>query len=396
MGQTLAIFQDAFRRLRAQRMFWIALMLSGLVVASFACIGINDKGLSVLSWQLESDEINTKTTTPEDFYKGALFGGMGVNIWLAYAAVLLAIISTASIVPDMVSAGSISMMLSKPISRVRAFLTVYASGLLFVALQVAVFCAGSFLVLGVRGGFWDGRIFLAVPIVVCVFSYLYCVCALVGVVTRSTLTALLLTLLFWASLFVIHVTDVQLIAMRSSKEDDLRRVEKWIADNQPQLTKMQRDIKAVETQPAIKGDRGVLESLRQSKARLSKQLAEATKQCEAIRQSIATTKEVHAFFLRTKAFLPKVEETSQLTQRYVLGIESDMLEAFRRHQKRTPVKGKTDPWRDPSRTKQMFREANAATVELHLRGPMWALGTSLAFELVVLAAAAIIFQRRDF
>ena len=44
----------------------------------------------------------------------------------------------------------------------------------------------------------------------------------------------------------------------------------------------------------------------------------------------------------------------------------------------------------------MFREANAATIELHLRGPMWALGTSLAFELVVLAVGAIIFQRRDF
>ena len=52
MGQTVAIFQDAFRRLRAQRMFWIALVLSGLVVTSFACIGINSKGLTVLSWQI--------------------------------------------------------------------------------------------------------------------------------------------------------------------------------------------------------------------------------------------------------------------------------------------------------------------------------------------------------
>jgi hypothetical protein len=44
----------------------------------------------------------------------------------------------------------------------------------------------------------------------------------------------------------------------------------------------------------------------------------------------------------------------------------------------------------------MFREANVAVVELHLRGPVWALGTSLAFELVVLAVGAIVFLRRDF
>ena len=36
-----------------------------------------------------------------------------------------------------------------------------------------------------------------IPLVVCSYSYLFCVCVLVGVMTRSTIAAILLTLLFW-------------------------------------------------------------------------------------------------------------------------------------------------------------------------------------------------------
>src|SRR5580692_11650279 len=96
--------------------------------------------------------------------------------------------------PDLLTGGSIDLYLSKPISRLRLFLTKYFTGLLFVGFQVGAFSAASFLVLAIRGQVWIWGVFLAIPIVLVFYSYLYCVCVLIGVLTRSTLTAILLTI----------------------------------------------------------------------------------------------------------------------------------------------------------------------------------------------------------
>jgi hypothetical protein len=69
--------------------------------------------------------------------------------------------------------------------------------LLFVGLQVAVFTVGSFIVFGIRAGEWNPRMFLAIPLIVCVFSYLFAMCVLFGVWMRSTVAALLMTLIIW-------------------------------------------------------------------------------------------------------------------------------------------------------------------------------------------------------
>ena len=47
MTQTLALFIDAYRLLNARKIFWITLVLSLLVVSSFALVGIHDGGISI-------------------------------------------------------------------------------------------------------------------------------------------------------------------------------------------------------------------------------------------------------------------------------------------------------------------------------------------------------------
>ena len=196
MTQTWAIFLEAYRSLNSKKLFWLVLILSALVVVAFACIGINEKGLKLAFWQIDNQMFNSKQMPPDQFYK-TVFVHVGIGIWLAWLATILAIISTAGIFPDLLTSGSIDLFVSKPISRLRLFITEYAAGLLFVALQVTIFSTACFLVIGLRGGAWEPGLFLAVPIMVCFFSYLFSVSTLLGVVTRSTVAALLLTLLFW-------------------------------------------------------------------------------------------------------------------------------------------------------------------------------------------------------
>ena len=178
ISQTWALIADAYRELNSRLLFWIAIGLSGLVALIFLAIGFDDEGISFFGKRL-SDFPNTTLFPAGDFYKG-LFLDWGVGLWITWAATILALITTAGIFPDLISGGSIDLYLSKPMGRLRLFMTKYLAGLMFVALQIAVFCVACFLVIGIRGGVWAPSIFIVIPVVTLYYSFLFCVTVLVG------------------------------------------------------------------------------------------------------------------------------------------------------------------------------------------------------------------------
>lgn len=207
MIATLALLIDSIRELRAKRMFWIVLALSAMIVIGYGSIGFNADGISILYGlkTIESEHIFRGSSLANIFMEG-IFSAIIVNVWLAWGAMILAIISTAGIFPDFLARGSIDLVLSKPLGRAHIFLTKYFGGLAFVMLQVLIFCLGAFLVLAWRIDVWRWKIFLAVPLVTLMFSYLYAIMVLAGIVTRSTLAALLLTVLAWVGTFTLSTT----------------------------------------------------------------------------------------------------------------------------------------------------------------------------------------------
>ncbi|MFI4860559.1 MAG: ABC transporter permease [Phycisphaerales bacterium JB063] len=226
MTQTLALLLDAYRELNAKKMFWISLIISALIMLAIAALGVHERGVSILWFEIDLWEpgelgMSIDQFRPE-FYE-SIFSFVGITVWLTWAAIILAIVSTASMFPDLMSSGSIDTLLSKPIGRFRLFMTKYLLGLGFVALQVLVFSVAGFLVIGIRAGHWEPRIFLAVPIVLAFFSYLYAISTLVGVYTRSTLAAILVTIIVWFGLFAVNYTDTILLQQQASAEVDLEQ-----------------------------------------------------------------------------------------------------------------------------------------------------------------------------
>ena len=369
MSQTIAIFHDAYRGLKARKMFWIVLAMSALVVAAFACFGITDRGIKVLFWELEFP-LTTEHVSPAMFYK-MMFTGLGIDFWLSWVATILALISTAGIFPAFIASGSIDLVVSRPIGRTRLFLTQYAAGLLFVALQITVFCLASFLVIGLRGGAWEPGIFLAIPLVLCFFSYLYSVCVLLGVLWRSTVAALLLTLLFWAVVFGLHVAESGVLFMQLQQQQEQRqrglRIDGLEASVRAQ---------AAGSRPssASAGQRGGVQE------RLTKLRGEYDRAASLI----DALKAVHRILYGAKTVLPKTSETIDLLERVL--IHAAELPGAGEEQEPSPG-GPGAP--SPEAARQFVEE-------LRGRSAAWIVGTSLAFELVVLALAAAIFRRRDF
>jgi ABC-type transport system involved in multi-copper enzyme maturation permease subunit len=206
----LAILMDSFRLLQARRLFWVTFGISMLVALAYASIGFNEKGMTLFFGAKEFENPILREGRPEAaaFYV-MMFTDWIVGLWLAWFALGLALISTAGIFPDFIAEGSIGISLSKPVGRMRLFLLKFAGGLLFVALQVAVFTLMVFLAIGWRVGEWNFTIFWAVPVVTFVFGLLYSVAVLIGVWSRSTLFALLGACGMWVLSWLVHFTEQQ-------------------------------------------------------------------------------------------------------------------------------------------------------------------------------------------
>lgn len=208
MRQVLTILWDSYRLLAAKRLFWVVLFLTVLIALAYASVGFTPEGISVLFgvYEIESDFITEGSILAEYFYM-LIFTDYLVPFWLGLFALVLALISVCPVFPDFLKGGSVDVAVSKPINRVTLFMVKYFGSLLFVAVQVFVFCVIVFVAHGMRLGAWNLEIFWAVILLTFVFSLIYSVSVLAAVWTGSTLFSLLMALLIWGVTLAVQWTE---------------------------------------------------------------------------------------------------------------------------------------------------------------------------------------------
>lgn len=441
MRQTLAIFVDAYRELNSKKLFWISLFVSLGVVIALALPVQVEKGISIFGAKLESGPmvlVGSKAISASAFYK-FLYSWFGINLWLGWGATILALISTASMIPDLISSGSIELTLAKPMGRLRLFLTKYAAGLVFVGLQAAIFAVGAILVIGLRSGLWDARPLLIVPIMATFFSFLHCVSVLVGLLTRSTLMSLLAVLVMWLFFWALGSAEVVFLGQRDGSEREVTRIQEQqrtvreaIATLDQQILRLAPatapklldapDIKVAPSLSPAPGDASAVKPLapdvppqdepgnrprRDARLSTKRMLDMGQKMIDAATDTNADSVRVRRDSLRSHlssleaqlpsrvddfesarkwhsrlytvyTIFPKTGETKDLFQRWVID-KSDWDGFLKMLDQMNDSNGRND-----------------AQDALNKRPLWWVLGTSFGFELVVLGIAAWIFCRRDF
>lgn len=364
--QTIAIFVDAYRELNARKLFWITFIISAVLVLAFALLGVDAKGLSIVKFHMNLPHAR--------FLYKSIFDYLIISLWLTWIATVLALISTAGLFPEFISGGSVDLYLSKPIGRARLFLTKYVAGLLFVALQVAVVAVGSYLVLGIRGHEWNAKLFLAIPIVLCFFSYLFAFCALLGIVTRSTIAALLLTLLFWAFLAVVDRVEPAMLTFQNIYEAQSQAQQEQAAEADQALSRAQQNPKQA----------AVLGALRQDSD-------SAHHEADDTAHTARVFKNIHAVIYGIKTVTPKTTDTIGLLERYIFTNEQEASLAAGVDPDRP--NDRMDPGQPGAET---MAGAKKTVQDLRSRSPWWIVGTSLVFEAVIVVWAMWIFCRRDY
>ena len=205
--QVWALIADCFREAIDRKIFWVMIVISLVIAAGMACIGFDEEGMSILFgvWTFEVPDY-----APGNPLGRALIGSILTkwiaDVYIGWIGIVIALVATAGIFPSLIERGAIDVVLSKPMSRAKIFLGKYAGSMVFVALQAAVFVVLTFAVVGLRWQQWFWGYLWSIPLIVVLFSYVYAFVALFAVVTRSTMTALLLGMVAWIVIWIPQAT----------------------------------------------------------------------------------------------------------------------------------------------------------------------------------------------
>ncbi len=116
-----------------------------------------------------------------------LFGG----------GLFLSIFSVSSFIPNMLEKGNIDLFLSKPITRNQIIWGKFFGGLIVVFINIAYVVIGFWILLGFKFGVWDSSFLITIPTITFTFSALYALIILLGILTRSSILAMMISYLIF-------------------------------------------------------------------------------------------------------------------------------------------------------------------------------------------------------
>ncbi len=196
--QLWAIILDGFREALDRKIFWVLIGLSTMIALAMISISFEEDKITFFFGMADAEtgRFNPLSALGRSNVVGLVVYFL-LDALLAWVGIVLMVVATAGMFPNFLRHGGVDVVLSKPITRSRLFLYKYLAGLVFVFVQAGYFVVMTFLVMGLRWGVWSPGYLLAAPLLVLLFSYIFCISVLVGVKTRSTVAAVLLTVGAW-------------------------------------------------------------------------------------------------------------------------------------------------------------------------------------------------------
>ncbi len=211
---TRALLEDAFYQVLDNKIFRSLLVLVIVFVAPAFLIGCRENELLVLyGW---------KSIPYEDvfrFFGQSYSASSGIDVQAraiqAYQSLIVeglcgtlgmvvCVSATAFFVPQMMEKGSADIQFSKPVSRTTLLLSRYFSGLLFVAILSILLVGGVYVGLLLVSGYNDLGFLWGVFTLIYLFAILHAFSTAVGVFTRSTVAAILLSVILFMGSGCVH------------------------------------------------------------------------------------------------------------------------------------------------------------------------------------------------
>jgi ABC-type transport system involved in multi-copper enzyme maturation permease subunit len=369
--QALAILIDSIRELKSRSLFWICLVLSAIVsVSLFGVLSFNEEGWRFLWFSTNESELLYKGS-PDARRLVMLMFSLFVYWWLSWGAIILAIVSTSSMLPGFMAGGAVEITLAKPIRRLWLFLLKVLGALLFVFAQTLLAVVIAYLLLGLKEGIWVHAMWWTIPLIVLQFLYLYSIAALVAAISRSTLASLLITMLCWGLFSIVQFASNQLDKSVAQSEWMVDLYDQQIGDIRDEAEAQNRELTAFEINR--------IDSLRSQRDEMSRPIqfiAPYRKPVKAVELCVPKTGDI-------QRIIADITDAPTLSEA-LMGSGAFDSDEMR------PAEFSEEDWKNLQQAGVVGDRAVRAVDRLE------SLGTSLAFTVIALGAAAFIFQRRDF
>ncbi|HIA46842.1 MAG TPA: ABC transporter permease [Candidatus Hydrogenedentes bacterium] len=167
-----------------------------LVGAAFPrAIFLRDSTETHVSYFIWGNDVDAIPIPKDELLKNALTAV--TTFLLGTLGVMLAILITATMIPQTFDKGAIDLLLSKPLNRSFLFLAKYVGGCAFITICTAYMVGGLCLLAALRWDYWEPRMLLGIPIFLFLFGIYYSVSAFAGVIWRNPVVSVFLTIGFW-------------------------------------------------------------------------------------------------------------------------------------------------------------------------------------------------------
>ncbi|MFH1109380.1 MAG: ABC transporter permease [Planctomycetota bacterium] len=222
MMQFWALIVDSFRESRDRKIFWVMLLIELLVLAAMACVGFSPGKVTILfgMWEVKTDYFTTGFAIRTDRIATIAVQFL-MDVVVGWVGVTLALVATAGFFPSLVERGAVDILLAKPLSRAKLFLGKYVGSMVFVLLHAAFFIVFSCVIVGFRWHAWLPGYLWSIPLLVILFSYVYCVSAWAGIRFRSPVVAINISVAAWVFFAGIQATGDMFEAFPEWKENRL-------------------------------------------------------------------------------------------------------------------------------------------------------------------------------
>lgn len=124
-----------------------------------------------------------------------------VTLLVGYLGMFVALLVTASMVPQMLESGAVDLLLSKPVSRSLVLLSKFTGGCAFILLNTSFLVVGLWMIVGFRFDVWAHELLWTIPVFVFVFAIFHSVSTLAAVLWRNSIVSIVVAIAFWGVCF---------------------------------------------------------------------------------------------------------------------------------------------------------------------------------------------------
>jgi len=207
-----ALLEDTFYQVLDNKIFRLLLAVVLLIVAPTFLIGFRENSVQVLfGWrEIGYDQFlgfaGQRARAVFDPQARVIQGFQSVVVegLIGNLGMVFCVSATAFFMPRMMEKGSADILFAKPVSRLYLMLSRYVAGLLFVGILAFVLVFGIWLGLVVVSGYNDPGFLWGAVTLVYLFAILHAFSVCVGVFTRSTVAAIMLSLFLFMGSGCVH------------------------------------------------------------------------------------------------------------------------------------------------------------------------------------------------